>query len=194
MPLFSKLAPGFIRMTYSGTVIPHHATIPVNLQEGWIAGENPSLLTSNGDTKTFTAAINEYVEALLGSYDENTSFGLAEIYSVDPETGIKTFVYATDLGQVGESTDPQVPFVQGEFVFRTVAGGILKVFTMEGVYAANARNVGAVPVGPRQDVVDYILGDTNVFYGRRDAYPLAFISFTSKVNDRLRKLGAFRDV
>jgi len=194
MPLSSHLAPGFIRITYSGTGRPHHQIIPIKFNGTPEPGVDPSLETTSGGFIQFSTAVVDWITVFKANFNATTAFGLAEIYAVDQDTGIRTFIYATNIADVGSDVDPQVPFVEGVWTFKTTAGRPLKVYCMEGVYAADARNVGNVPNDGRQDVVDYITGDDNIFYGRTDAWPLALLAFTSKVNDVLRANGAFSDV
>lgn len=193
--LSSKLAPGFIRLRYSGTVQPHTQVIPIKPASAMVPGVDPTLLTTSGGEVLFSAAILDYVDSVLAKqFDSTTNFGFADIYAVDPETGIRTFIYTVNIPEVGDSIETNVPLVEAVWVFKTTAGKPLKVYAMEGVYDANARNIGTVPADGRQDMVTYITGDDNIFYGRQDAWPLAFQTFTTKVNDVLRRRAGFTDV
>lgn len=194
MTLSSKLSPGFVKWNYSGTGLPHFEIIPINFASPPTPGVLPDLLTSSGATKGFDVFMGEWYNAISDSYAPDTLFGIAEIYKVDATTGIRTFLYALDSDSPGTSSDPQQALVMATWSFKTIGGGILKVTAMEGVYAENARNVGRVPPGPRQTVIDYIVSGDNCFYGRDNSYPLAFKTFTSKINDKLRKAEGFRDV
>lgn len=193
MPLSSALAPGFIRFAYTGTAEPHHAILPVDFAEVPTPGVDPEILKKGGGSLNFAAITLEYFAAIADNFAATTSFGLAEVYAVDADTGVRTFIFATDINSVGGSADPQVPLVEGVYVFKCTSGKPLKIYVMEGVFAANARNIGVPPVGPRADFVDYILSADNFVMGRSNAYPLAFVSFTSKVNDRLRVQSGFNN-
>jgi len=193
--LSSRLAPGFVRLRYSGETQPHNQIIPIKFAATPTPGVEPSLATSDESDVLFNTAIENYVTAALaGSFDVDTSFGFADIYSVSPTTGLRTFIFTHNLGEPGSAVTANVPLVEGVFVFKTTAGKPLKVYTMEGVYAADARSIGDVPNDGRQDMVDYILSGANIFYGRTDSWPLAFMSFTSKVNDVLRRRDGFGGV
>lgn len=195
MPLSSRLAPGFIRLRYSGSSQPHSQVIPINFASPPVPGVDPTLLTSSLAEVAFTDAILDYVDNVFANqFDSTTNFGFADIYAVDPTTGVRTFIYTTSIEEVGDSTGTNVALVEGVYVYKTTAGKPLKVYVMEGVYAANVRNIGSVPADGRQVMNTYILGPTNIFYGRQDAWPLAFQTFTSKVNDVLRRRSGFVDV
>jgi len=186
--LSSHLAPGFIRLRYTGSTIPHNQIIPIKPASPMVAGVNPTLLTSGGGEVPFSEAIQTYwTDAFADSFSGVTVPGFAEIYAVDPDTGIRTFIFAVSVTGIGTSGDEQVPLVEGIWFFKTTAGKPLKVYAMEGTYGADVRNIGSVPADGRQAMVDYITSNDNIFYGRTDAWPLVFLSFTSKENDVLRR-------
>jgi len=192
MPLSSKLAPGFVRLRYTGITIPHTQVIPIKFASVPTPGINPDLETSAGGSEDFLAAMTLYVgTALAPQFNADTGFGFADIYSVDAETGVRTFIYTATIPLEGTNVGANVALVEGVWVFKTTAGKPLKVYTMEAVYAADVRNIGTVPADARQDMIDYILSDDNIFYGRTDSWPLAFQTFTSKENDVLRKRSGF---
>lgn len=193
--LSSKLAPGFIRMAYEGTRNPHHQIIKIKFSGTPVPGEDPLLETSSGSTVNFAAAIAQYQLAAWGTnMADAVRSGGSDIYAVDPVTGVRTFIYTVGSGLDGSNVNPTIPFTQACWVFKTTAGKPLKVYLMESVYDADQRNVGSVPADARQDMIDYILSDDNIFYGQTDAWPLAFQTFTTKINDVLRRNGGFTDV
>lgn len=196
MPLSSHLAPGFIRLTYEGTVKPHHQIIPIKFAVAHpTQGIEPELLTSNDTPVNFTDALNTYVStALVKVLAAGVRVGAADIYWVDDETGVREFIYTANAADEGENINPTQPFVESVWVFKSFVGKPIKVYVMEAVFEADSRNVGSVPADARQDMLDYVLSDDNIFYGRTNAFPLAFSTFTSKVNDVLRRNGGFTDV
>jgi hypothetical protein len=195
MPLSSHLAPGFIRLTYSGVFLPHHMIIPINFASTPAQGVAPDLLTSSGSTIGWQTGLTAYIAALASSFNTATKFGIADIYAVDPVTGIRTFIYTADMALAGlDAVNPNINSSEGVFVFKSSVGRPIKIYVMEGTYEPNARNVGVVPAGSRQDVIDYVLSVDNILYGRENAYPLAFQTFTSKINDVIRRRQGFSDV
>lgn len=188
MPLSSHLAPGFIRVRYSGATVPHNQTIPIKFVGTPTPGVLPDLSTSSGGTVDMETAVLAWLLAFRECFAASTTFGFAECYAVDPTTGVRTFIWSMNTGgNAGLSVDPQVDLVEGVWVFKTTAGKPLKIYAMEGVFAADVRNIGTVPSDGRADVIAYVTGDDNIFYGRTDAWPLAFMTFTSKENDVLRR-------
>jgi len=188
MPLSSHLAPGFVRLRYTGVQVPHNQIIPIKPAAPMVPGVEPSFETTSGGEVLFSVAVQSWwTSAFSFAFADGTVPGFAEVYAVDPDTGIRTFIYAVLLTGTGGSEDPQVALVEGVWSFKTTAGKPLKVYAMEGVFTPDVRNIGTVPDEARQKVIDFILGDDNFFYGRFDAWPLVFISFTSKENDVLRR-------
>jgi hypothetical protein len=160
-----------------------------------VPGEDADLMTDDGGTVTFSDAVNDWLaQAFLGQFENTVSTGAAELYAVDPETGVRTFLYAYNASGEGDNIGTTVPFVESVFVFKTLGGHPLKIYLMEAVYEADARNVGTVPADARQDVIDYVINGDNWICGHDATFPLVFKSFTSKVNDVLRKRGGFTDV
>jgi len=195
MPLSSHLAPGFIRLSYSGIFLPHHLILPINFASSPAQGVAPDLLTSSGSTIGWQTGLTAFIAAFAPSFNTATKFGLADIYAVDPVTGIRTFIYTADMALAGlDSVNPNINSGEGVWVFKSSVGRPIKIYAMEGTYEPNARNVGVVPAGPRQDLIDYVLSADNIVYGRENAYPLAFQTFTSKINDVLRRRQGFSDV
>lgn len=196
MPLSSHLAPGFIRLTYSGIRLPHHEIIPIKFVDtDPTPGTDPDLYTTAATTVAFSTAIDNWVStAFKLLFPSNTRFGAADIYKVNPTTGIRTFVYTHTVAMVGTNVNTRVANQEAVWTFKTTAGKPLKVYAMESVFDVNERNVGSVPADSRQAVLDYILSADNIFFGRTDAWPLAFMTFTSKTNDVLRRNGGFTDV
>jgi hypothetical protein len=191
---YKALAPAFIRQTYSGTGIPHHAYWPVQPAEVMTPGVNPQLFQADGGDTDFQTAMLAWLDVYAANFAPETTFGICEIYSVDALTGVSTFIDAFTTNVVGTSADEQVPLVQGQFILKCTSGKPLRIFTMEGVYAANAYNPGTPITGARADTVAFLLSGDNVIWGRSNSYPHAYVSFISKVNDKLRRRQGFTDV
>jgi hypothetical protein len=132
--------------------------------------------------------------AFAPQFATTTKFGAVDLYSVDPVTGVRTFVYAYNMNSIGSNVNPQIPFTEAVWVFKSTVGKPIKIYGMEAVYDSDQRNVGTVPADARQDMIDYMLSPDCIVYGRTDSYPLVFNTFTTKINDVLRANGGFSDV
>jgi len=185
-------APGIARIRYSGITIPHTQQIHVKFAETPTPGVEPVLETAGGSPVGFVEGVTTFIDLCMQSqYNADTTFGFAEVYAIDEETGLRTFLYTTNINLTGSNAAENVPITEGIWVFKSTVGKPIKIYEMEGVYFADARNVGIVPADERQDVIDYILSPENIVYGRTDGWPLAFQTFTSKENDVLRRLNGF---
>jgi hypothetical protein len=169
--------------------------IPIKFGGAVTPGISPEIVTPGGNVDWITG-LDAYIETGLSpSFSDDTKFGLADIYSVDAETGVRTFLYTHNVDNLGsDAINPRVGTVEGVYVFKSTVGKPIKIYVMEGTFEPDARNIGSVPAGPRQDLIDFVLSDNNIVYGRSDAFPLAFSTFTSKVSDVLRRRQGFSDV
>ena len=195
MPLSSHLAPGFFRLAYGGTRNPHHIVVPIKFAGTPTPGENADLETADGTSSTFEVALQAFIDGVLApNLAADTPIGAADLYSVDPTTGVRSFIYTKSTASEGTNVNPVKPFTESVWMFKSTAGKPIKIYIMESVYAADQRNIGSVPADARQDVVTYMLSGDCCVYGRTDSWPLAFRTFTSKTNDVLRRNGGFTDV
>jgi hypothetical protein len=190
-----KYAPGYVKLRYSGAVQPHTQKFGIKFDGTPTPGVDPMLDTTGGTPVLFSTAIETFIDtAMAPQFATNTVFGFADIYAVDPDTGLQQFIYSVNTTNLGTNVAAQEPTVEGVFVFKSTVGKPIKIYVMEAVYGPDVRNIGAVPADARQDMLDYILSDDNIVYGATDAWPLVFSTFTSKVNDVLRRRQAFVNV
>lgn len=180
-------APGFVRLRYSGVNRPHAQKFGIKFNGTPIPGTEPSFETSDGGTISMSTGVNAWITAQQDCFSTVTNFGFADCYAVDATTGIQTFIFTMNIGLLGTSASPQIAKSEGVYVFKTNNGKPLKIYQMEATWTTDIRNLGVVPADGRQDVIDYILSTSNILYGLKNAFPLAFISFTSKENDVLRR-------
>lgn len=182
------LAPGYIRLTYSGVLFPHHAVLPVNFNAVPEVGEEPTLKNKGGTGQLASEALDDYLALYKVFFHSTTKFGNSEVHTVDPETGEDTFIYAWNAGVVGTNSGANIPM--GEFVMtlKDTNGFLSKVYGMEGALAVNAKYLPPYDsITPLNDLEDYLCGDSGWVYGRHNTYPQFSISVITKINDALRK-------
>lgn len=185
----------FIKLRYTGTQQPHSQNIPIKFATPPTPGVMPQLMTKGGTPVDFDTGLELFISAAYREqFNAATVFGFADIYEVDSETGLRQFIYTHNVGSGGAAAGANVPQTQGVWVFKSSVGKPIKVYEMEGVYAPDVRNVGVVPADGRADMVTYMLSDDCIFVGTDDAFPLAFMTFTSKINDVLRRRQGFTNV
>lgn len=183
----NSAAPGFIRQTYVSPQGVHHVQLGINFSSTPTAGVEPQLDQRDA---TSVAAISGWA-AFLAEYrkffDEDTNFGLAEIYRVDPSTEERFFIYGWNVAAQGLAATANVPLGMLTMTYKLTNGGLLRVVMMEGVTVVNQNLAPPYIVDtPFQDITEYLVSGDNIIYGRGNAYPFAPISARSKTSDALR--------
>lgn len=183
-----SLAPGFVRITYTGAGGLHHKILPVNLIDGWVAGTEPQFQQKDGTPVDATSGITDYVNAWRTLMAASQNIGLAEVYAVDADTGEGTFVWGFSLSTVGVQALSSIAKVGLQITFKLVGGGTYRDLTMEGPYAQDLNLRPPFIVDDPDDVLaTYVTGDSSIVYGRDNTYPFAPLRFITKEYDALRK-------
>lgn len=183
----TSLAPGFARWTYGGIGGIHHGIVPVNLETGWVAGEEPNLITKDGSSVTATEGVTGYIDAWknLASHEQN--IGLAEVYAVNPTTGEGTFVWGFDLATAGVHASPSRAKGGLQITFKLINGRTYRSLTMEGPWAFDESLTPPFdPVSPQGLFAAYAVSAASIIYGRGNAYPFAPLRSLTKEYDALR--------
>lgn len=183
----TSLAPGYVRITYDGSLFPHHMTIPVNPDGTPTPGVEPDILLKGASSLGVEAAIAAFITVTLPFFKSTTGFGLAEMHTVDPTSGLDTFIWAWDVGLSGSGSGTNVPTGQTVFSFKTVAGGAYRLYLLEGLNAPNQKMLPPYPAGIEKTLSDFVIGSTSPVYGRGNSYPLVPVSDVTKLNDKLRR-------
>lgn len=186
MPSPTSLAPGYVRVTYSGTLFPHHMTVPVQYVLSPIPGEEPDLVLKDETTLGAIAAIAAFIAVILPFFKNTTQFGLAEAHTVDAVTGEDQFIYAWDLGVTGSGSAANIPASQTVLTFKSRLGTLYRLYLMEGNQPLNQH---ALPpyTGVIDDLVEFVKGDSSPIYARGNSFIFGAVSFITKTNDSLRK-------
>jgi len=182
----TALAPGYVRVTYDGTLFPHHMVIPVNFDGTPVPGTEPNVLLKDASSSGVVAAISDMFDVIIPAFHTTVHFGLAEAHTVDATTGLDQFIYAWNVGKVGTESSPSVAAGQLVMSFKTSLGGAYKLYLMENVQAPNTRFLPPYSAGIYLDISDFIVGPSSPVYGRDNAYPFVPVSMISKTNDKLR--------
>lgn len=182
----ASLYPGFIRILYTGNGHVHKATIPVRptLDAGtWKLTKNDGTFYS-----PWTAAVDAYVlllKAFLNTADEVQTAQLWTLASGDADP-----LYVADhaIAAAGTSAVAAVPNGQATLIFRLDSGGLLKLHIMESSSAANIHTFPPFGAGSVENLRAHVMGAaTGFFIGRDGGIPTSCTSFTTKVNDKLRR-------
>lgn len=187
MAMPTSLAPGYVRVTYDGTLFPHHMTIPVNFSGTPVPGSEPDLVLKDDTTEGAIAAIAALMAVIQPFFNTAVHFGLAEAHTVDATDGEDSFIFAWNVGLLGLSSVASVSSGQAIMSFKTSLGTPYKLYLMESVVAVNQRFLPPFTDTVQDAASDFIVGNTSPIYGRGNAYPFVPVSFISKTNDKLRK-------
>ena len=187
MPSPKSLAPGFARITYSGTLFPHHMTIPVNYSGTPTPGSEPTLVLKDSTTASGSDALYGLISVILPFFDDATHFGLAEFHAVDADTGEDSFLWAYNIGLTGTGSGANVATGQTIVTFKTSIGSLYRLYMMEGLNAPNQHVLPPFGDAILDDLAAFVVGDTSPIYGRKNAYPFVPVSYITKSNDKLRK-------
>ena len=184
-----SLAPGFARSTYTGVGGVHHMITPINLQAGWVSGENPDVMLKSGDLLDAEAAIQAFLEVYALLLATSQHIGLVEIYAVDPGTGEGTFVYGWDAAVTGTGPGGSaVPKVGTQITYKLVNGRTYRLLAMENDIGQDVNQYPPFGVGSPQAVISgFVCGADSPVYGRGNAYPFAPMRLVTKEYDALRK-------
>jgi len=183
----TALAPGYVRVTYDGTLFPHHMVIPVNYSGTPVAGTEPDLILKDASTDGVESAIGALFALIQPFFHTTTHFGLAEAHTVDSTTGLDTFIWAWSIGLLGTAVPVNTPMAEDVFVFKLSSGGLYKLYLMEDVASPNNKSYPPFGAGQVADLSDFIVGSSSPIYGRTNAYPFVPVSRLQKTNDKLRK-------
>jgi hypothetical protein len=187
MAMPTSLAPGYIRMTYDGTLFPHHMTVPVKYSGTPVPGVEPVIEHKDAGTGNAIVVFNDLAVLLQPFFNTSVHFGLAEAHTVDPDTGEDAFIFAWNVGLLGTSTFATAATSQAVFSFKTALGTAYKLYLMEGVLVPNTRFMPPYTESIFEDLSDYVVGNSSICYGRGNSFPFVPVSLITKTNDKLRK-------
>lgn len=183
----TSLAPGYVRVTYDGTLFPHHMVIPVKFDGTPTPGTEPDLLLKDASSLGAEAAIGALMDVIRAFYHTTTHFGLAEAHTVDEVTGADAFIYAWNLGVLGTSPSTNKATFQTIITFKTALGTLYRLYMMENIDGANEHLLPPFSDPTLAALADFVVSDASPVYGRGNAYPFVPVSKIVKSNDKLRK-------
>lgn len=182
-----SLSPSFVRITYTGLLGVHHAIVPINIEDGWVAGVEPNLLTKDGSSVGAIEGVTGYVDAWKNGLAGSQLVGLAEVYAVDADTGEGTFVYGFDLATSGVGGGDGIRLAMATLSLKLINGRTAKITWMDSDFAVNVKVFPPYGgVSPVALMSAYAVSDASIIYGRGNSYPFAPISLTSKTSDASR--------
>jgi hypothetical protein len=161
--------------------------LPVKYSGTPVPGVIPTLSNKGGLTGAADIVLDDFLDLFRAMFNTATQFGLVEMFSVPNPGDDPIFIKAFNTTLVGASASPRISYGQAVFSFRTLEGGRLKVYAMEGTLAVNQSFGPVLPVSVEKTFADYIVSDDNIVLARDTSFPEVLLSLKSKTNDVLRK-------
>lgn len=183
-----SLAPGFIEVQYTFSNLLHKMRIPVIPSVGWATGVQPNLVRKNGADVLMGVAVDELVVLLRPLFANTTEFTKAEAWFYPTGANDPIWVYTHAIGLTGTNAGANVASSQIVISFRSLVGGIAKLYLMEGVFTPNVRNSYPFGAGPTTNLTNYMIGATSWWYARDNGALIVPLWSSSKTNDKLRKI------
>lgn len=187
MPTPKSLAPGYVKMTYSGVLFPHHMTIPVYYDGAITPGSEPDIVLKNTTTQSVSEMLADFLTHIVPFFPDTVLFGLAEAHAVNADTGEDTFIYSWNADTVGSGATARVPCLQLVMTLKSKIGSLYRLYLMEPSYDPNIKSLPPFSDGAADSLADYLTGDLSPIWARKNAYLFTPVSLISKYNDKLRR-------
>jgi len=187
MPAHS-LAPGFVEFQYTYSNLLHKMRLPVTPGAGWAVGLQPNLVQKNGVDVGFDAAVDAFAALLRPMFANTTEIVKAEAWFYPTNSPDPIWVYTRAIGLVGTNAGANTSAGQMVISYRTLLGGIMKLYLLEGVWAINVRNSWPFGASAATNIANFMIGNTSWIYGRDNAGLIVPIWLTTKTNDAIRKI------
>jgi len=184
----ASLGNGFARITYTGLSGIHHAIVPLLIAGTPVAGTEPDVTMKDATTINAQAGIDEYLSHYRDFFPSTTNFGLVEVYSVNPATEERTFIWGYNADIAGTHASVGILWEMFTMTFKTIGGSVAKVVGMEASFAVNVYDTPPFTVAtPIDNMAIYMVSDECIHVGRDNTFPFAPLSFRTKTSDVLRK-------
>ena len=181
-----SLYPGFVKIRYTGNGHVHYQTLPVRPYQA-VGGDWLLVQKSDVIGEEWTSWVDTYAalyKTFLNTADE---VQVAHLWSFPDEDSDPVFIAEYALALAGTNAGAAVPYGQLVFTMRTQAGGLQRLFIMEGYYPANQKGYPPFPAGIPKNYTDFCVGNDSAIVGRDGEFLSSIVSYTSKYNDALRK-------
>lgn len=189
-----SLAPGFIVVRYTTNGHPHRMNLPVAPAALYSPGDTPSFQPNSGapiDLSTFAA---DFGTAFRPFFANTGTYDSVEYWQQPDHTDDPLFINS-DISAAGVGTNVTacVAWSEGVMTFRTDAGGIFKMYVMEGSLAVNDHKLPPLYGGfaACQGMAAYLLGTSGIVRGRDNGKILMGLNLYTKTSDALRRKYTF---
>jgi len=180
-------APAFVLLKYTANNHAHVMSFCISPDTIGV-GVNTIVNTKFGSTSALSDSLTEdLIPVLVPFFRGADSFDEAEVYSQPTPDDDPLYCETIPIAMVGTNAGTTTPFGQGVLSLRTAAGGIGKVYLMEGVLGSNIHDPRPFTDPRVTDLANYLTGPGSIWYARDNSFPILGLTWNTKTNDALRK-------
>lgn len=185
----NSLWPGFVKISYTNNLIQHNMTLPLQPVPGWTSGVAPELVTKSGGTLSAALAVTGIMTAMRPAFATTTLFDAAEFWFYDDPDSDPVWVWTEPIGLAGTSASAVMPMGQAVMSFRTVHGGIYRMYLMEPslLFTINTRQAWPAFPAVGAAIANYVIGNSSVVRGRDNGNVVIPMWNSVKTSDAIRK-------
>lgn len=180
----NSLYPGFWKIHYTSNGHTHVMTVPVkpvNVGGVWFFQDK-----QGNTTAQLSAAATAYVTLIKPFMNTGSTFVDVEFWSMATPTSDPIFQETVVLGIAGTSASATIAREQFSGAFRTVGGGLWRLYLMEAIVQID--QVTNPPYNATYaTLVNGLIGGQSYVAGRDGTFLSSCVRFVAKENDALRK-------
>ena len=182
----NSLYPGFINIFYTGYGgHAHTMRLPVIPSP---SGGSYVLEQNDGTSEIiWTYHVEDLVDKLILWLKAPEGFSRAELWTLSSPTADPVFAEAYEINREGTASGDNNKWTQAVWTHRTRLGGIGRFYLMEANVGLNLNYRAPLPPGTIADLSLFLTGTTGFVRGRDGSQLVAPISYTTKINDSLRR-------
>ena len=174
-----------VRLHYTTTVgtvvLPHTMTFDVRLEENYEPGTPVSdmvVVNWNGSADGLEAFLLVHIALIEAFFHTSTDFLYYDLWRYPEDGEDAIFIAVIPVSLAGTSSSPTVSAQQTILTWRTLGGGIMKLYLMETIFTAQTKQ--SYPTGNAgvDDVFEAVSLISNPYQGRDDTRPIAPLNFS----------------
>lgn len=185
----NSLYPGFVKIGYTVKTRPHHMIVPVQPYQD-VAGDWWLSEKDDGIGQLWLTAIQGLQDKINPMYN-TTDYAIqgAELWTLDSPDADPVFQESGTLSTTGTVGTASIDYGQIVFTWRSVDGGIIKLYLMESIFNPNVKAAAPSYGGntAKQNLNTYMTSTGAVVSGRDGSFASVGLFSKSKTSDALRK-------
>jgi hypothetical protein len=184
----NSLSPAFLKIKYTANNHPHVMTMGILPDDIDVPAEDMTVTTKFGTPFSLASWLTEEFASKWEAFFKGTdSLDEAEVWSQPTPSDDPLFKGVIAIAAVGSSAGTTQPFSQAVLTLRTTAGGIAKMYLMEGTFTVNTHDPRPFSSAAVSDLATLLTGPSSILYARDNSFPILGLTWNTKTNDALRK-------